>query len=222
MLPAIVESLPIAIGVLLASVPYIAITLILVTRGDATALVSFLSGWVGGFLVVGGVVILMVDRISMESGTTPDWVNGVMIPLGILLLFLGWRQWQGRARNGAVPAPPRWMGIIDSLTPVRAAGLGFMLVAVNLKNVLLVMSGAVTIATATLMPFAQLGALLVFTGVASLGVALPLLVSLLLGERDTEPLLRLKAWMMHNNASIMAVVLLLLGVVVIAKGVAKL
>jgi Sap, sulfolipid-1-addressing protein len=222
MLPAIVQSLPIAVGVLLASVPYLAITLILVTRGDATALVSFVSGWVGGFLVVGGIVILMIDTISMESGITPDWVNGVMIPLGILLLFLGWRQWQGRPRNGAVPAPPRWMGMIDSLTPLRAAGLGFMSVAFNPKNIALVLSGAVTIATATLVPFAQLGALLVFTVVASLGVALPLLVSLLLGERATAPLLRFKAWMMHNNASIMAVALSLLGVMVFANGVTKL
>ena len=221
MLTAIAQSLPIAIGVLLASAPVIAIPLILVTRGDSKALLSFLCGWVCGFLVVGGVVILMIDRISMESGTTPGWVNGVRILLGILLLFLSWRQWQGRPRHGAVPTPPRWMDMIDSLTPVRAAGLGFMLVAVNPKNMLLVLSGAVTIATATLVPFAQLVALLVFTVVGSLGVAAPLLVSLLLGERATAPLLRFKAWMMHNNAMIMTLVLLVLGVVVIANGVAK-
>ena len=222
MLPAIVQSLPIAVGVLLASAPVIAITLILVTRGDAKAVLSFLSGWVCGFLVVGGLAILMVDLVSMESGTTPAWVNGLRILLGVLLLFLAWRQWQGRPRNGVAPAPPRWMERIDSLTPLRAAGLGFMLVAVNPKNMLLVLSGAVTIATTTLVPLAQLGALLVFTAVGSLGVSAPLLASLLLGERANAPLLRFKAWMMHNNASIMATVLLVLGVVLIANGVATL
>jgi hypothetical protein len=221
MLPAIVQSLPIAVGVLLASAPVIAITLILVTRGDAKAVLSFLSGWVCGFLVVGGLAILMVDLVSLESGTPPGWVNGLRILLGVLLLFLAWRQWQGRPRNGMAPAPPRWMERIDSLTPLRAAGLGFMLVAVNPKNMLLVLSGAVTIATATLVPLAQLGALLVFTAVGSLGVSAPLLASVLLGERANAPLLRFKAWMMHNNAIIMATVLLVLGVVVIANGVAK-
>jgi hypothetical protein len=221
MLPAIVQSLPIAVGVLLASAPVIAITLILVTRGDAKAVLSFLSGWVCGFLVVGGFAILMVDLVSLESGTPPGWVNGLRILLGVLLLFLAWRQWQGRPRNGMAPAPPRWMERIDSLTPLRAAGLGFMLVAVNPKNMLLVLSGAVTIATATLVPLAQLGALLVFTAVGSLGVSAPLLASVLLGERANAPLLRFKAWMMHNNAIIMATVLLVLGVVVIANGVAK-
>mgnify|MGYP001241908415 CR=1 FL=1 len=87
---------------------------------------------------------------------------------------------------------------------------------------LLVLSGAVTIATATLLPLAQLGALVVFTLVGSLGVAAPLLASLLLGERANAPLLRSKAWMMRNNATIMAVVLAVLGVVVTANGVAKL
>lgn len=222
MLPAIVQSLPIAVGVLVASAPVIAISLILVTRGDAKALLSFLFGWACGFLVVGGLVILMIDRISMESGTTPGWVNGARILLGVLLLFLAWRQWQGRPRDGAAPAPPRWMHMVDSLTATRAAGLGFMLVAVNPKNMLLVLSGAVTIATATLVPLAQLGALLVFTLVGSLGVSAPWFASLLLGERANAPLLRFKAWMMHNNATIMATVLLVLGVVVIANGVSKL
>ena len=222
MLPAIAQSLPIAVGVLVASAPVIAITLILVTRGDAKAVVSFLCGWVGGFLAVGGGVILMIDMVSVGSGATPAWVNFARIALGMLLLFLAWRQWQGRPRGGVMPAPPRWMSMLDTLTPLRAAGLGFMLVAVNPKNMLLVLSGAVTIATATLLPLAQLGALVVFTLVGSLGVAAPLLASLLLGERANAPLLRSKAWMMRNNATIMAVVLLVLGVVVTANGVAKL
>ena len=222
MLPAIAQSLPIAIGVLLASAPVIAITLILVTRGDSKALLSFLCGWLCGFLVVGGVVILMVDTIAKESGATPAWVNGIRILLGSLLLFLSWRQWQGRPRNGAEPAAPRWMSMIDTLAPVRAAGLGFTLVTVNPKNMLLVLSGAVTIATATPVPLAQLVALLVFTVVGSLGVAAPLLVTLVWGERARLPLQQFKAWMMHNNAIIMALVLLVLGVAVIANGVAKL
>lgn len=222
MLPAIAQSLPIAVGVLVASAPVIAITLILVTRGDQKAVASFLCGWVGGFLAVGGGVILMVDVVSVGSGTTPAWINFARILLGILLLFLAWRQWQGRPRGGVTPTPPRWMSMLDTLTPLRAAGLGFMLVAVNPKNMLLVLSGAVTIATATLLPLAQLGALVAFTLVGSVGVATPLLASRLLGERATAPLLRSKAWMMHNNAIIMAVVLLVLGVMVTANGVAKL
>lgn len=222
MLSAIAQSLPIAIGVLLASAPVIAITLILVTRGDSKALLSFLCGWVCGFLVVGGVVILLIDRIALEADAAPAWVNGIRILLGGLLLLLSWRQWQGRPRNGAAPAAPRWMSMIDTLTPVRAAGLGFALVTVNPKNLLLVLSGAVTIAAATPVPLVQLVALLVFTVVGSLGVSAPLLASLLLGERATVPLQRFKAWMMRNNASIMALVLLVLGVAVIANGVAKL
>jgi len=47
--------------------------------------------------------------------------------------------------------------------------------------------------------------------VASLGVGLPLVAALILGERSREPLDELKDWLGQNNAVIMAILLLVIG-----------
>ena len=63
--------------------------------------------------------------------------------------------------------------------------------------------------------------LAVFTAVASLGVAAPVLVYLALGDRAAAPLAQTKAWIVQNNATTMATVLLLLGLVVLGNGLAQ-
>ena len=66
----------------------------------------------------------------------------------------------------------------------------------------------------------QAAALLVFTAVASISVAAPVFVFFALGERSAEPLGRLKAWLTHNNAVILAVLLLVIGVKLIGDAIA--
>ena len=92
--------------------------------------------------------------------------------------------------------------------------MGILLVVANPKNAVLVASGALTIAAATYAPAAQLGALLGFTLVASLGVASPLVVTLAMGKRAEDVLAKMKASMARHSATIVSVVLLVLGVVV--------
>lgn len=222
MLSAMAQSLPIAIGVLLTSVSVAAIPLMLVTRRDIAVVVAFLAGWAGGFLLVGGASILLVDLVALRQGGVPGWLDAARIPLGLLLIGLGGGQWWRRPRGEQAAQPPFWMSRIDTLRPVGAAALGFVVVAFNPKNQLLATSGAVTIATATLLPAEQLAALTVFTAVASLGVAAPLLITLALGERARAPLLRFKAWLVRNHTALIALVLLLLGAVLTASGIVRL
>ncbi len=48
--------------------------------------------------------------------------------------------------------------------------------------------------------------------IASLGVAIPVVIAFTLGDRSEPLLQRIKHWMAQNNAVIMAVILLLIGV----------
>ena len=57
-----------------------------------------------------------------------------------------------------------------------------------------------------------------FTAVASLGVALPWLAFLAAPERAMPLLARLRAWLEANADAVMAGVLLVLGVLLLAKG----
>jgi hypothetical protein len=220
---AIGQSLPVAVGVLISPLPIVAVVLMLVSgRAKANAF-SFLVGW---FLAVGAVTLLVA---TLAGAATPDddgpplWAAILKIVLGVLLLLLAVKQWRGRPRAGVEPPAPKWMAAIDAFTPVKAAGLAVLLGAVNPKNLLLVVSGGAAIASAAPDDTnAQVVASVVFALVASLGVAAPVFIYLFMGSRAAAMLDELKAWMIHNNAVIMAVLLLVLGAKMLGDGVASL
>lgn len=220
---AIGQSLPVAVGVLISPLPIVAVVLMLVSgRAKANAF-AFLLGW---FLAVGAVTLVVALLAGAGTDTeqgTPLWAAIVKIVLGLALLLLAVKQWRGRPRAGVEPPAPKWMAAIDGFTPVKAAGLAVLLGAVNPKNLLLVVSGGAAIATAAAGDTnAQVVASIVFALVASVGVATPVFIYLFMGDRAAAMLDELKAWMIHNNAVIMAVLLLVLGAKMLGDGVAAL
>ncbi|QJW35003.1 GAP family protein [Cellulosimicrobium protaetiae] len=220
---AIGQSLPVAVGVLISPLPIVAVVLMLVSgRAKANAF-AFLAAW---FVAVGAVTLLVA---MLAGAATPDdegpplWAAIVKIVLGVLLLLLAVKQWRGRPRAGFEPPAPKWMAAIDAFTPVKAAGLAVLLGAVNPKNLLLVVSGGAAIASAAPDDTnAQVVAAVVFALVASIGVAAPVFVYLFMGSRAATMLDELKGWMTHNNAVIMAVLLLVLGAKMLGDGISAL
>ncbi|MFC8922938.1 GAP family protein [Cellulosimicrobium sp. NPDC057127] len=220
---AIGQSLPVAVGVLVSPLPIVAVVLMLVSgraRANATA---FVVVW---FVAVGALVLavaLLTGAAAPDDAGPPTWVGVVKLVLGVLLLLLALRKWQGRPREGAEPATPRWMAAIDAFTPARAAGLALLLGAVNPKNLLLAVSGGAAIGSAA--PgdtTAAVVAALVFALVASLGVAAPVVVYLTTGPRAESLLAGLRTWMVRNDAVIMTVLLLVLGAKMIGDGLTAL
>ena len=115
------------------------------------------------------------------------------------------------------------MSAIEQFTPVRSAGLAVLLGTVNPKNLLLVVSGGAAIAAAA--PddtSATLVASLVFAVVASAGVVTPVVIYFAMGDRAAVVLDELKTWMIHNNAVIMAVLLLVIGAKMLGDGISVL
>ncbi|MFL1380869.1 MULTISPECIES: GAP family protein [unclassified Nocardiopsis] len=220
---AIGQSLPIAIGVLISPLPIVAVVLMLVSRRAKANATAFLLGWFLAIGVVATVVAFAAGAAAPGDDGSPAWAGWVKIVLGVLLLFLALRQWQGRPRQGVEPPAPAWMAAIDAFTPVKALGLAVLLGAVNPKNLLLVVSGGAAIAAAA--PgdtTAQVVAAVVFAIVASVGVGAPLVVYLSMGTRAAGLLDDLKNWMIHYNAVIMAVLLLVIGAKMIGDGITAL
>lgn len=220
---AIGQSLPVAVGVMISPLPIVAVVLML-TSGKARAnAVAFLLGW---FVAVGGValvVALLAGSAAPDSGGPAGWVAWVKIVLGLLLLFVAVRQWRGRPRGDVEPPAPRWMAAIDSFTPVKALGLAVLLGAVNPKNLLLAVSGGAAIGSAAGGDVAvSITAAVVFAVVASLGVATPVVIYVSMGTRAAALLDGLKTWLIHNNAVVMAVLLLVIGAKMIGDGISAL
>ena len=222
MLAAFLDTLPVAIGMVLATLPLVGVPLILATRPGRTPHLAFLAGWGAGIVGLGAAVIFLSDLSAPGEGPPARWVVWLRLMLGAALIVLAVRKWLRRAKGGANAEIPGWMRAFETMGAARTFGLGVLLVVANPKNAVLVASGALTIAAATYAPAAQLGALAGFTLVASLGVASPLLVTLALRDRAESILASMKASMAQHSATIVNVVLLVLGVLVTWNAMADL
>jgi threonine/homoserine/homoserine lactone efflux protein len=209
---AIGESLPVAVGVALSPIPIVAVILMLVTpRGRANG-PAFVLGWVLGLAVVGTIVLSVAGGADATSeGETATWADVLKLVLGALLLLVATRQWRARPHEGEQPPTPKWMGALERFTPLKAAGAGALLSAMNPKNLLLAISGAVAIASVGVSSGEEAGAYAVFVLVGSAGVAAPVVIYFALGDRSAALLERMKNWLAWHNAVIMAVLLLVIG-----------
>jgi threonine/homoserine/homoserine lactone efflux protein len=214
------EILLLAVGIAISPVPIIAAILMLLSPKAKGASVGFLLGWITG-IVVAIVVFTLLSSVlpaQDESGSSP--VRGVIkIILGALLLFLALRQWRGRPAEGEQATMPKWMSAIDSVTAGKALGLGFLLSAVNPKNLLMAISAGLIIGGAGLAVGQTVVVIVIFVLLAASTVLIPVVAYLIASERLAGPLDRLRAWLVNNNATIMAVLLLVIGVAVIGKGI---
>ena len=219
---AIGDVLPLAVGIAISPIPVIAAILMLLSPDARSSGVGFLIGWVLGIVVTVVVFILLASLIPEKDPHASEPIAGtIKLVLGLLLLLLAFRQWRARPRNGAEPALPSWMGAIDSMTAARALVLGFVLASVNPKNLLLAIAAGAGIAAAGLDPGAATGVVAVYTVIAALSVGVPVVAYLIAAERMRAPLGALRSWLLHNNATVMAVLLLVLGVVLIGKGISS-
>ncbi len=214
---AVVQSLPIALGLLVASTPVVVLAVVLVTKRPPGTSGAFLAGWVAGLVTAGALVLLLAD-LALLADASGIWTNVLAVVLGVLLLVMAVRKWRGRPRRGDAPKVPPWMAAIDTMTAARAFGLAFLLGSVNPKNVVLVAAGATVIAEATPVVIQQLAALAVFAVVGSLGVAAPLLTRVLFGSRSQPVLDAADRWMTRYSAVVMAVVLAVLGALMVLNG----
>jgi threonine/homoserine/homoserine lactone efflux protein len=108
---------------------------------------------------------------------------------------------------------------IDTMTAGKGFGLGFLLSAVNPKNLLMAISAGVIIGSAAITTGATIIVIVVFTIIAGCSVSVPVISYLVAATAMTKPLDSLRTWLVHNNATVMAVLLFVIGVTMIGKGI---
>jgi hypothetical protein len=216
---AIGHSLPLAIGVALSPIPIIAVVVLLTSSRARSLGPVFVLGWLLGLVVVGAIVLVVVGPSGAGgSGQRTRWVSWVMIVLGVLLLVAAGRHLRSTRGGEEVPLPA-WMGAIDRLNPAMVLGGGVVLGGVRPRSLLLVVGGAVAIAQTGIGGGQQAIAYAVFAVIATIGVAVPVVIYFAMGTRSAELLGRFKGWMRRHNAVILAVVLLVIGVTLIGDGI---
>ena len=86
------------------------------------------------------------DGNVATSSTASDSVSWGKIVLGVVLLALARRNWRKRPAPGEEATMPKWLATVESVSPVKALGLGVVLAAVNPKNLILTAGAAAGLA----------------------------------------------------------------------------
>lgn len=210
----VAELLALAVTVALSPVPIAAVVVILASRRARPNGLAFVGGWAAGIAAVGAAVLLLADQ---EPGNpTSETADVLKLTLGVVLIVLAAQQWRSRPRGDAPARDPRWLRTVDELTAWRTAGLGMLLAAVYPKTVLLVATAAATMAETTSGPGDQVAVLAGFVLVGTTGVALPVAIQLVLGERSEPTLARLRGWLSRNSGIVLPVLFLLIAAILIA------
>jgi threonine/homoserine/homoserine lactone efflux protein len=215
------EVLTPAVGVMLSPLPIVGVILMLLSPKAKINGPAFVAGWIGGLVIVLAVVLLLADPADLQD--TDEGMSTaaavVHLALGILLILLALKQWQGRPKPGEIPEMPKWMQGIDKVTPLVALGLGALMSGLNPKNLIFDIAAATSIAQADLSTTDQIIASLVFIVVASVSVAGPVIWYLAAGESANAKLDAMKTWLQAHNAVIMMVLLFVLGASQLGKGI---
>ena len=221
---AIGQVLSLGVAVAVSPIPIIAVVLMLATPRARSNGPAFVLGWVVGLTIVGTVVLLVSGGADASSDGEPaTWVSVLELVLGLLLLLYAVRGWRGRPRRGDHEAAlPTWMQTIDAFSAPKAFAMGVLLSGVNPKNLILTVAAAAAIAQTGIDTGEQAIALAVFILIGTVSVAAPVVVYFALGTRSREILDGMKAWIAANNAAIIAVLMLVIGIKLLGDGIAGL
>ena len=219
------EILPLALGITISPMPIIAAILMLLSPKAKGTSVGFLLGWVVGIVVAISVFTLLAsvlpEKDADASSPTAGWIK---IGLGVLLLLMAVKQWRDRPTGNTEPALPKWTKAIDTMTAAKGAGLGFLLSALNPKNLIMAAGAGVIIGgtEASLDPGSQVVSIAIFTVIAAASVAVPVLAYLAASDKMAGPLESMHQWLVKENAVVMGVLLLVIGVAMLGKGLGSL
>jgi threonine/homoserine/homoserine lactone efflux protein len=183
---------------------------------------AFLLGWVVGLTFALVVVIAVAGSLGVSRGTSSPLMDVVKLALGLFLLALAARRWRRRRREGEPVTPRRWLATVDEFAAFRAFGLGVLLSAVNPMNLAFATAAALAIAEASLGIGALTVVVVLFVLIGSGTIVLPVAYSTFGGESARRILDGWKAWLGVHDDAVMAVVLIVLGMLVIGKGIGPL
>jgi hypothetical protein len=219
MIDAIGQVLPLAVVVALSPAPIIAVVAVLLGPDARRRGAGLLAGRVVGVVLVVAVFTLFAEAIALIG--VPPLVEALLqLVLGLGLAFVGVRKLA--RRSAAEPAPPRWMASLENLSAGRAFWFAVVLSIANPKELAMGAATGLVIGGLIPNPGPALVVGLVYTIVAVLGVAVPVVAVAVMGERAQPLLTGIRGWLERNSAVLMAIVLLVFGAILLGTGISGL
>ena len=209
------ELIPLALVIALSPLSIIPAVLALHTDRPRPTGLAFLAGWLLGLATLVSLFVVASDLVG-SLDKPPGWASWLRIVVGAALIVFGGYKWATRAKSEHSPA---WMRKLSGLTPGRAVVTAAILAVVNPKVLFICIAAGLAIGTAGIGVTHAWLAMIYFVLIAGSTVILPVLAYTVSGERLADPLTRLKEWMERQHATLVAAILLVIGVMVLYKGI---
>jgi hypothetical protein len=215
-LPGLVS---LALVIALSPLSIIPAVLVLQTPRPRPSSLAFLAGWLVTLAALTAIAVGFSGLLGGLHKSPPAWASWLRIVVGAALIVFGVLRWLTRRRHTHTPV---WMRSLTSLTPARAGATGAALAVVRPEVLLLCAAAGLAIGSAGLGATRAWISAAIFVAVAASTVAVPVLAYAGAGERLDDPLARLKDWMDRHNAALLAAILIVIGLLVLYKGVHRL
>ncbi len=212
----VTELIPLALVVALSPLSIIPAVLMLHTPRPRPTGLAYLVGWLLGLAVLTQVFVEVSSLLGGGLDRPPSWASWVRITVGAALVLFGVYKWLTRSRSEHTP---KWMSRFAQITPARAFVTAMVLVVVNPKVLFMCAAAGLAIGTEGLGRTGAALGVVFYVAIAASSAALPILAYAVSGDRLDEPLVRLKDWMERQHAVLVAGILVVLGALVLYKGI---
>jgi threonine/homoserine/homoserine lactone efflux protein len=210
------ELIPLALVVALSPLSIIPAVLVLHTSRPRPTGLAFLVGWLIGLTALTAIFLEVSGLAGGLGAKPPEWASWLRIVVGGALITFGIYRWLTRKRSAHTPG---WMRSLSTVTPPRAALTAAALTVLNPKVLFICAAAGLAIGTAGLDDSRTWLAVAWYVAVAGSTVAAPILAYAVSGDRLDGPLARLKDWMERQHATLVAGILLVIGLLVLYKGI---
>lgn len=213
---ALTGLVPLGLVISLSPITVIPAVLVLQAPRPRPSGLAFLAGWVLGLAAVTALAVGASGLLGGLDRSPPRWSSWLRVVLGAALIALGVYRWL--TRHGHTESP-RWMRSFATITPPRAAVTAMALVLIRPDVLLICVPAGLAVGAAGLGAAGDWLAAAFFVALAASTVAIPVLAYAAAGDRLDDALARLKDWMDRNNAALMAVLLVVIGLMVLYNGI---
>ncbi|QNJ90773.1 GAP family protein [Mycolicibacterium fluoranthenivorans] len=175
---------------------------------------AFAVGWMLSVAATTWIFVEVAGQLPDADGPPPPWIRPATMMLAVILILAGLVTWMRRGRSERAPV---WLRTLDLVTAPRALAAAPVLAAVNPKVLSACAAAGFSIGATTQTRLAQWGDVTGFALLASATVIVPVLSYAIWREHMSEPLRRLRVALERHNATILAVVLVAVGLMLLLQ-----
>jgi hypothetical protein len=208
--------IPLALVIAISPLSIIPAVLVLQAPRPRPSSLAFLAGWLFGLAALTALFVAGSGVLGGMHKSAPTWASWLRVALGSALIAFGIYRWLTRHRHTESPA---WMRSFATISPTRAGITGLALVVVRFDVLVMCLVAGLAIGTSHLSVAGELICAVFFVAVSASTVAIPVLAYAAAGHRLDDTLARLKDWMEKNNAALLAAILVLIGAMLVHKGI---